>query len=187
MARFLDRLRGDHVNFERVLARLDVETKRLSPKMGYNADLPLILGMLHYLRTYADRRHHPCEDALYSHLLERGNADMVVGDVLRQHRKLKRLSANLCQLVDTLQSERVVPIDFLATRLDEFTSLQRRHLIFENRYLFPFAERQLTPNEWHAVERSAPLSEDPVFGTGAVPEQRLFGHIAGARPLVVAG
>jgi hemerythrin-like domain-containing protein len=176
MAGILDRLRGDHVNFERVLARLDVETKRLFPKMGDNADFPLILGMLHYLHTYADRRHHPCEDALYSHLLERGNADIVVGDVLRQHRKLKHLSAKLCQLVDTLQSEQVVPIDFLATRLDEFTSLQRRHLTFENRYLFPFAERQLTPNEWYAVERSAPLPEDPVFGTGADSEQRLFGH-----------
>ena len=103
------------------------------------------------------------------------------------HRKLKRLSTNLCQLVDTLQSEQVVPIDFLATRLDEFTSLQRRHFIFENRYLFPFAERQLTPNEWYAVERSAPLTEDPVFGAGADPEQRLFGHIADARALVVAG
>ena len=42
MAMVLDRLRGDHVNFEHVLARLDVETKRLSPKMGYNPDLPFL-------------------------------------------------------------------------------------------------------------------------------------------------
>lgn len=163
MTTILDRLRSDHTNFERVLARLDAETKRLSSRVSDNTDLKLILDMIDYIRTYADRQHHPTEEALYSHLLSRGNADMVVCDVLDQHRKLKRLSANLCQLVDTLQSERAVPIDFLVTRLVEFTSLQRRHLNFENRYLFPFAERQLTPNEWHAVERSAPRPADPGF------------------------
>ena len=176
----LDRLRSDHANFERVLARLDVETQRLAPHFDGEADLGLVLDIVDYLHNYADRWHHPCEDILYSHLLDRGDVDVVVGDVLRQHRKLKDLSRNLFQLVGTVLDGRI-PNHNLIARLGEFTSLQRRHLRFENRHLFPFAERRLTPNEWHSVERSAPLPEDPVFGSGADHEQRLFAYIMASR------
>ncbi len=176
----LMRLRVDHANFGRVLRCLDDEVIRLEQLGTPPADLLLIRDIVDYLIDYADQWHHPCEDVIYEQLRNEGAGDEME-QILAQHRDLTSLGLETFRFLTGVIEGRIVPTEMVVEHVRRFSTTQRQHLDFENAFVFPFAEDVLSDEQWLHLEQSAPLPDDPVFGTAADQQSKLYRCIMDSR------
>jgi hemerythrin-like domain-containing protein len=173
MALFLERLRRDHANFDRVLNTFEKQIALLNSSNRVAA-LERMTDIVWYFQSYADQWHHPAEDALYRHLLMRGiepDAQRSIGVILEDHVALKRKTLDIERLFASV-TEQSIPVERIVESAADYLEIQREHMRFENERLFPLAERCLTADEWHALERSYPMPHDPRFNTTVKDSKR---------------
>lgn len=174
----MSRLDQDHVRLARLLDLLDDLLDRFHE--GSEPDYDLISEMLEYMVSYADGIHHPTEDLIFRRLLDKGQEQRDVFEVLmRQHALLGQINRRFRQSLDGIVHEEVLRRDEVEAQGRELIRTLREHMSLEDREAFPIARQCLEQSDWEAVEAAAPRADDPVFGTPDPQRFRaLFHHLA---------
>jgi hemerythrin-like domain-containing protein len=163
MTKLLDRLTQDH---KHLLLLLDLFDKMLENfHAGSDPDFELLGEMLEYLETYADVVHHPSEELIFQRVVERGNRDYRVLQVLsKQHLVLSDLTRYFRQAVQGIVREEVVRRDTFEAQGRDLIETLRKHLELEEAEAFPLARQVLSEEDWGALDNQVSHAIDPVFG-----------------------
>lgn len=132
-------------------------------------DARVFRAMLHYLDLFAERMHHPKEDAfLFARLRSRTR---LADDVLDRLQEDHFFGAGALRAVEHAflrYEEGGAPFfaDF-AHEVRRYVAFHREHMRLEETFVFPMAERELTEEDWRAIEIAFSANVDPL----ASPEQ----------------
>ena len=163
MPDILQRLRQDHANLHRLLLMLETQIAVLG--RGGSPDWDVVEGVIEYLLTYPDLRHHPLEDQILEHLQVKdvSAAEPFFG-LYAEHREqaqeLRRIAAATRQV---RQDVRMAQRDYFDL-LSSFVAAQRDHIRKEEATFFPSADRILDAADWAEVEKGLVDLVDPLFG-----------------------
>ena len=139
-------------------------------------DYFLMQDIVRYLHEYSDKVHHPTEDLMFEKLVRR-NPDSEE-DIARLRREHEMLEKNTLQLVRLLDAGRKKPTAAQAKKLRNtarsYIGRLRKHMQFEQDELFPRATRCLASKDWHDIELSLEIAEDPLFGDKVQREYRVL-------------
>jgi hemerythrin-like domain-containing protein len=139
-------------------------------------DWYLMQDIVRYLHEYSDTVHHPTEDLMFEKLVQR-NPDRKE-DVARLRREHVMLEKNTSQLVRVLETGTKRRTEEDAKKVRDgargYIRRLRKHMQFEQDELFPSATRCLTSKDWHDIELSLEIAEDPLFGDRVQREYRVL-------------
>jgi len=159
----LNELHQDHINLNKLLVILRQKVEKL--RSGEHPNFGLMGDVVEYISSYADAYHHPREDAMYEYLIGRStNLDLAIEDCVAQHKRLKKLSDELCASVDSILHDAVIPMDEFTDKLAAFVEEQSTHLNFEEGSLFPLIQGVASDSDWEHLSKELPMLEDPLFG-----------------------
>jgi hemerythrin-like domain-containing protein len=132
-------------------------------------DARVFRAMLHYLDLFAERMHHPKEDAyLFARLRSRTHLADDVLDRLQQDHFFGAGALRAVEHAFLRYEEGGVPFfaDF-AREVRRYVAFHREHMRVEETCVFPLAELELTEEDWRAIEIAFSANQDPL----ASPEQ----------------
>ncbi|PKH04618.1 hemerythrin domain-containing protein [Moritella sp. Urea-trap-13] len=173
----------DHEQVEQLLNVLTEQLAELeSEQQGVN--FKLMDDIVHYLRNYIDRYHHPKEDLIYSYYLEHyvEDADMP-NRLASEHQSLNFLSRELSSVLNMIQLDSVMPFDELAVQLRGFVDKQRSHIQYENNVVMPLMAEKFTPDDWCHIEhlwKNGDVQDVKTFATYNEAYDRLKQRIVNA-------
>lgn len=175
-------LRTDHANVARLLELLSMQLEIL---LGHGSpDYGLMGDVMHYVTNYPDLFHHPKEDLVFDKLKARDTGiDETLDALVVEHRAILH-SGN--DLVRALRDAEYDPCPASRDRVEvlgwKYVGDLRRHMMTEDRDVFPVAETKLGPRDWAEIEARVETREDPLFG-GIVAKHygRLYAHIVRMR------
>jgi len=157
---------ADHVRFARLLELVDREL--LAFHQGEQPDYALLLDLVHYLRHFPDRFHHPREDAAFARLVGRDPAmSLPVARRLQEHRVIAAAGDALLEVLQGIVEGALVERSALETAASTYIVYYRHHLAAEEHYVIPRAGEVLTAQDWAAIAAVAPAGTDPLFGGAA--------------------
>lgn len=160
----LERLGKDHARISGIVRELGV----LSDTAMEEPDWQRLRELLGFLDYFADKVHHPLEDRLFDHLVNKGLSPTerhLVFRNLHQHQEIKALTETLQeQAVQGAQGATVDYPEFQETVAD-YLSLQRRHMQFEETQLFPLLNAEFDNHDWSVL--MGILESSPVPDTAA--------------------
>lgn len=175
-----ERLRTDHYHLHRILIVLD-DLAECSPNLS-RSQREVLVAAIDYLAEYPDCVHHPLEDRVFARLL---NAEISAEERERVETNAARhveLTAATMQLQGDLRSLNGGATDApqqLGRDLGEYIEAQRRHMTFEERFVFPLAERILDPADWRQIQDEEAAAEDPLFEGRLARYAKLYQTISG--------
>jgi hemerythrin-like domain-containing protein len=132
-------------------------------------DARVFRAMLHYLDLFAERMHHPKEDAyLFARLRARTHLANDVLDRLQQDHFFGAGALRAVEHAFLRYEEGGAPFfaDF-GREVRRYVAFHREHMRVEETYVFPLAELELTEEDWRAIEIAFSANQDPL----ASPEQ----------------
>jgi hemerythrin-like domain-containing protein len=142
-------------------------------------------AMLHYLDLFAERMHHPKEDAyLFARLRERTH---LADDVLDRLQEDHFYGAGALREVEHAflrYEEGGEPFfaDF-AREVRRYVAFHREHMRVEETFVFPLAERELTEDDWREIEAAFAANHDPLASADQVHDlESLFTRIVTITP-----
>jgi hemerythrin-like domain-containing protein len=155
--------RADHARFTRLLDL--VERELAAFHVDRHPDYALLLDLVHYLRHYPDRFHHPREDVAFARLVERDPAmSLPVARRLQEHRVIAAAGEALLEILQGVVEDALVERAAVEAAAATFVVYYRHHLAAEETQVVPRAGEVLTPEDWVAVAAAAPAGPDPLFG-----------------------
>ena len=107
---------------------------------------------LEFLKYFADKVHHPLEDRLFDAVLHKGLTPTerhLVFRNLGQHQEIMTLTDTLTGYIHRARSGVVIDMPVFVECLDEYLSLQRRHMTFEEMHMFPLLMSRLDNDDWN--------------------------------------
>lgn len=116
------------------------------------ADLKLFQAMVHYLEAYAEKRHHPKEDLLFTYLEKRTNEGAeALARLALQHAAAPQ---RIAELQDALTAFVANPDKFpeFARAFDAYADFYRNHMMLEEEAVLPLVRKYLTAEDWTAVD-----------------------------------
>ena len=160
--------RTEHTYFSRLLDLLQREHEAL--RAGKRGNYALMLDVLEYLHRYADRYHHPREDAAFAVLArQRPEVASLIERLEEDHVLLARVGERLFQhLNDAVEG--LPPGDEVGDLTGTYLLFYREHIAVEERDILGRAADTLTEDDWQRVADAAKIVFDPLFG--APPEER---------------
>jgi hemerythrin-like domain-containing protein len=155
--------RADHARFSRLL---DLVERELAAFHGDDLpDYALLLDLVHYLRHYPDRFHHPREDVAFARLVDRDpSMALLVARRLQEHRVIAAAGDQLLALVQGVVEGALVERSVVEAAAATYLLYYRHHIAAEDQHVVPRAGELLTAEDWAAVAAAAPASLDPLFG-----------------------
>jgi len=149
----LERLSRDHARIAGVIREL---AQRADEMMDAVTDpdwrrLGELIGFLDY---YADRVHHPLEDRVFDHLVNKGLTPTerhLVFKNLKQHEEIKAMTEGLAWQVADAEKGHVVDMQGFLEDVSQYLALQKRHMRFEEDQLFPLLEQAFDNSDWNAL------------------------------------
>jgi len=152
----------EHVQFARLLDFLD--DRMADFQSGGEPDYGLLRDAVCYLTQYADRFHHPREDAAFFRLAER-DAGMLapVRELLQEHRVIAFIGDRLLRMLEDAVSDAAIERDLLEAVASTFLVYYRHHLSREEAEILPRVARLLTAEDWAQVAAAVPVAADPLF------------------------
>jgi hemerythrin-like domain-containing protein len=152
---------AEHVNFARLLDLLEAQIA-----LFHRAELPnydLMGNIVYYLRSYADRFHHPREDVAFARLVER-EPDMClpIDRLLQEHRVIATAGDELFKRLSQVIGDIMTPRATIEMAAATYLAYYRNHIATEERDVLPRAARLLTKQDWMEVAERVP--PDPLFG-----------------------
>ncbi len=156
---FIERLSRDHARIADVVRELSTLADLLSgtsaPTEGIAHPTWERVGeFIEFLDYFGDRVHHPLEDRLFDHLVNKGISPAERPRVLRnlrQHQRIKSMTASLADSVSrALEGGVVDPGEFLEG-VAEYIALQQRHMRFEESHLFPLLNQEFENRDWNQL------------------------------------
>jgi hemerythrin-like domain-containing protein len=171
MSKLYQQLVQDHINLTRLLETLRYEVADYDQEDWYQPQLPTILGVLDYIRVYAEVFHHPLEEHVFDYLLERNMLDRtLVTTIVSQHDELEAATEQLQEQFDELSQNVSVPIDELKENLQGYLRLQLNHLAAENEKIFP-AIAELDEEAWQEIIDVMAVHHTPLICNELDPER----------------
>ncbi|WP_299620137.1 hemerythrin domain-containing protein [Pelagibius sp.] len=162
MPGIIESLRNDHSRLTKLLDALERQLSNFEE--GKVLDFDIIDGILHYCLSYPDLHHHPMEDLIFQALRAR-NPEVLEGvdDLRREHEGLAELTRRFAAAIHTVEQD--IPVERTAIQkvAKEFLSAYRRHIMMEEKYFFPAAQRNLKAEDWSAIAQKLKPMEDPLF------------------------
>jgi len=167
----------EHGNFKRLLEVLEAQISLFHESA--RPDYDLMLDIIYYLRHYADRFHHPKEDAATGRLVERDpSAHAIVRKLAWEHEIIATSGIKLLEKLDAVLSGALVAREEVEASAATYVAYYRQHMTREEREMFPRAGRKLRKEDWAAVEAAVPGTRDPLFGDDVEERyRRLYQHI----------
>ena len=134
------------------LAALTLQVDGL--EKGLDIDYDIMRGVAEYFTEYADPVHHPLEDAVLAKLRARApQAAEEVGALEEEHRRLDAELSVFTDAVNAILNEEELPRDRIVQAIRRFITDQRRHVALEEALFFSAAEKELTAEDWAAIDR----------------------------------
>jgi len=153
----------EHARFGRLLDLLDLQVAALHE--GGQPDYEVMRDIVCYLRDFADRIHHPREDAAFARLVERDDGmRLLAGRLLQEHRVIASAGDELLRRLDDIAAGAVIERAAVEAAAATYFVYYRHHLATEEAEILPRAADILTPGDWAAVAAAAPEESDPLFG-----------------------
>jgi hemerythrin-like domain-containing protein len=162
MAEPISAWHADHVNFARLLDLLERELTAFHA--GEQPDYALMLDIVHYLRHYPDRFHHPREDVAFARVVEREPAmQLPIARRLQEHRVIAAAGEKLLEILQGVGEGALIERYAVEAAAATYLLYYRHHLAAEEQEVMPRAAQLLTPSDWAAVA-AASGGVDPLFG-----------------------
>lgn len=154
---------ADHVRFARLL---DIVERELAAfHIGEQPDYALLLDVVHYLRHFPDRFHHPREDVAFARLVERDpSLSLPVIRRLQEHRVIAAAGDELLAAIQAVVDGALIERSAVEAAAATYLVYYRHHLAAEEEHVLPRAAQLFTPADWAAVAAAAPPGPDPLFG-----------------------
>jgi hemerythrin-like domain-containing protein len=152
---------AEHVNFARLLDLL--ETQVAAFHRGEPPNYDLMGNIVYYLRSFADRFHHPREDAAFARLVDRDpGTQLVINRLLQEHRVIATAGDELFSRLNEVVGDAMTPRATVEAAAATYLVYYRHHIAAEERDIMPRAAQLLTPEDWAEVVTS--VTPDPLFG-----------------------
>lgn len=154
---------SEHVRFGRLLAALERQMNLF--REGEQPNYELMADVIHYLRHYPDRYHHPREDVAFARLLKRDpTLHPQIARLRQEHRVIAAAGAHLLAVLEDVVNGAIIPRESVEAAAATYLDYYRRHLVSEERDILPSARALLDPEDWAAVAGAAPAAQDVLFG-----------------------
>lgn len=131
--------------------------KRLADLADGLADEPDWDGIsanIGFLDYYADKVHHPLEDRVFDHLVNKGLTPTerhLVFKNLGQHEEISSMTEALARTAARAADGAFVDVLEFTEALLAYVSLQQRHMRFEEHQLFPLLDQSLENSDWNTL------------------------------------
>ncbi len=167
MDKLIERITVDHEHILKLLQAVDYEIK------GYDSDsdrmprLIIIMDALDYLQNYPDSFHHPLESQLLERLKPRVTDSellQTMAEIDQEHDRIKALTIELVEIVKAISEDHPVPVKKLINSYEDYVSLQKSHILKENRVMIPAMKTYLTTKDLELAQQELLGSSDPLFG-----------------------
>jgi len=140
---------------------------------GKDPDYELMHDVVYYLHHYADRYHHPREDAAFARLTKRDpGLSVAINRLLEEHRALEAAGGTLLKYLDDILEDRVIKRATVEAAAATYVVNYRNHLAVEENEVLPHANRTLKPDDWAAAAAAVPAIPDPLFGDDVAERYR---------------
>ena len=154
---------SEHADFRRLLALLQRQVEVFHT--GERPNYELMLDIISYLREFADRFHHPREDAAFACLAKRfPEMKPDLARLSQEHRVIAQAGETLLQHLHAILAGTIVPRSEIEVAAATYLAYYGNHIAREEEDVLTRAEKELTPADWKAVKDAAPEGRDPVFG-----------------------
>lgn len=153
---------------------------------GRTPDLALLRAMLHYVRAYPERLHHPAEDrTLFARLRQRTHeADAIVAELEAEHGEGEGRLSGLSAAMDRIEAGVPGAVEAFQRQLRDYAEFHWEHMRKEEEQVLPAAERALTDDDWAAIHAAFAAHHGPRFGADDTADEfrRLFSRIVMLAP-----
>ncbi len=179
MANLIDQIHTDHRNMARLLSLIDEEIDKLiAEKLP---DFLMLEHAMRYMVSYADKVHHPKEDALFERM---ATTDSRLGEAVdgltAEHRHIVSLGEHFYDLIRAAQTTDFVRRDDMISEGIEYVAALRAHIHKEEADLLKRAQALFTVEELEDVDKAVESAHDPLFGQVVEREYKdLFAYIIG--------
>ncbi|MCC7416992.1 MAG: hemerythrin domain-containing protein [Acidobacteria bacterium] len=139
-------------------------------------DVDTLHSVVEFLGTYADRRHHEREEALFFPLLVRRGVPpqgCPIGGLNNDHAKGRALVATLADQIPAYAQQHPDAERALRQTLGDIARLYRHHLWMEDAMVFPMAERLVSEDD-HQELLAKFIDLDRVIGPAVVARLERF-------------
>lgn len=158
----------DHRNLETVLTSLLKIIDEVGIHLGQKKpvkEIDALFSILHYIRVYPDRHHHPKEDRfILAPIRNRAPSKLAqVEEIEAQHLGVARLTDDLADAVKYFDTHFPDGYEALADRARTYATFQRNHMRMEETILIPLAKEVLTDEERQAAGQAFKQHADPLF------------------------
>jgi len=154
----------DHHHIQRLLHCLNKEVDCYDFNSKRAADLAVILSALDYIVSYPGKWHHPAEDIIFNHLLEKDIKESPLIEQLKnEHKEIALETDKLLELFDMVANDCIVTADELLGSTRHFITTQRQHVEKENEFIYPLVDKLFTAEEWEVIESKLNIQSDPLF------------------------
>ena len=152
---------AEHVNFARLLDLLETQVAAFHRAERPNYDL--MGNIVYYLRSFADRFHHPREDVAFARLAERDpDMQLPISRLLQEHRVIAAAGNELFNRLNEVVEDAMTPRATVEAAAATYLVYYRSHIAAEERDIMPRAAQLLTQEDWAEVTANVP--PDPLFG-----------------------
>jgi hemerythrin-like domain-containing protein len=162
---------AEHGRFVRLLNFLDEQMVAFHE--GGHPNYGLMQDVVHYLKHYADRFHHPREDVAFGLLAERDAAlAPLVKRLMHEHRVINTASNKLYKYLQDILEDAVILRETVEAVAATYLVYYRRHIESEESEILPAAARLLRQQDWAKVTAAIPTGVDPLFGSDVAANYR---------------
>lgn len=146
----IERLGRDHARISAVVRELS----ECSDSIREQPDWIRLGELIGFLDYYADRVHHPLEDRLFDHLMNKGLTPTerhLLFRNLEQHQEIKAMTEALMATLGDVRIGAVVEVVDFLEKVSDYAALQMRHMRFEESHLFPLIDQAFDNRDWNQL------------------------------------
>jgi hemerythrin-like domain-containing protein len=168
-------LEDEHLVIAKVVGAAPVLADRL--EAGQFVDVETLLGVVEFMRTFADKCHHGKEEELlFPALAHKGipTQGCPIGILTAEHARGRALTKELAEAAEAYQSGEPAAREAVVKSLRGIAALYPNHIWKEDYLLFPMTEKVLSVEEQQSLYQQFELVEERI---GRDVHQRLV-HFA---------
>ena len=179
-------LKSEHRSMSMILRTLK-ELARMAQDPALLPDWRVFHAMLYYIDKYPERLHHPKEDQfLFARLAARSErAQRLVEELRSEHVAGARLIRELEHALLLFEERWPAGRREFQSAVGDYGAFHWAHMRKEEEKLLPLAQRELSAEDWRAVNAAFAANTDPLAGMGEGDFRLLFGRIAHLAPAPV--
>ncbi|MBR9971413.1 hemerythrin domain-containing protein [Magnetospirillum sulfuroxidans] len=176
-------IKSEHRNLYRVLHVL--RSVGFAMRDGQSFDTALLAAIIDYIDAFPERFHHPKENEYLFKALRRvcSVAETTLAELEKEHHEgpeeIARLRAALAEIDANVAG---APARF-AEMLIVYAEMSMGHMHKEESIILPLAAKELSPEDWGALDAAFADNRDPLFSEDAREEMRsLYSRIVALAP-----